>query len=397
MLGRRVNLKKLLVFSQFFYPDQTGTGKVLAELFSYLARKGFAVTALSSRQIHNDSKNTILAAHEIWEKVEIHRVFKNFKDKNKALGRIFNYLMFFIQACFYTLQTGLHKNKDILISVSNPPIMPLLPAILKGKRKFIYLIHDLYPDIAIKMGATRPNSLMAKVILVVNNFVFLKADKIIVLGRDMKQYLIDNYLVNADKIVVLTNWAEKVNCPSCSPGNEFQLIYSGNMGKFHSLEMLLDLAVSRGDIKICFIGAGAQRDSLQAKTEKLALTNVEFSPFLEQEQYLRKMQQASAFVVSLEKNLTGLAVPSKFYTYLSLGKPIICISEPESEMAQIVIEADCGFVVAHGDLAALERAIAKLLDKKVQLQMAENAKKVFVEKYEKTLVVAQYEKLLESL
>ena len=76
MLGRRVNLKKLLVFSQFFYPDQTGTGKVLAELFSYLARKGFAVTALSSRQIHNDSKNTILAAHEVWEKVEIHRVFK---------------------------------------------------------------------------------------------------------------------------------------------------------------------------------------------------------------------------------------------------------------------------------------------------------------------------------
>ena len=66
-------------------------------------------------------------------------------------------------------------------------------------------------------------------------------------------------------------------------------------------------------------------------------------------------------------------------------------------MAQIVIEADCGFVVAHGDLAALERAIEKLLDKKVQLQMAENAKKVFVEKYEKTLVVAQYEKLLESL
>ena len=397
MLGRRVNLKKLLVFSQFFYPDQTGTGKVLAELFSCLVRKGFAVTALSSRQIHNDSKNTILAAHEVWEKVEIHRVFKNFKDKNKALGRIFNYLMFFIQTCFYTLQTGLHKNKDILISVSNPPIMPLLPAILKGKRKFIYLIHDLYPDIAIKMGATRPNSLMAKVILAVNNFVFLKADKIIVLGRDMKQYLIDNYLVNADKIVVLTNWAEKVNCPSCSPGNEFQLIYSGNMGKFHSLEMLLDLAVSMVDINICFIGAGAQRDSLQAKAEKLALTNVGFSPFLEQEQYLRKMQQASAFVVSLEKNLTGLAVPSKFYTYLSLGKPIICISEPESEMAQIVIEADCGFVVAHGDLAALERAIEKLLDKKVQLQMAENAKKVFVEKYEKTLVVAQYEKLLESL
>ena len=247
------------------------------------------------------------------------------------------------------------------------------------------------------MGATRPNSLMAKVILAVNNFVFLKADKIIVLGRDMKQYLIDNYLVNADKIVVLTNWAEKVNCPSCSPGNEFQLIYSGNMGKFHSLEMLLDLAVSMVDINICFIGAGAQRDSLQAKAEKLALTNVGFSPFLEQEQYLRKMQQASAFVVSLEKNLTGLAVPSKFYTYLSLGKPIICISEPESEMAQIVIEADCGFVVAHGDLAALERAIEKLLDKKVQLQMAENAKKVFVEKYEKTLVVAQYEKLLESL
>lgn len=50
--------------------------------------------------------------------------------------------------------------------------MPLLPAILKGKRKFIYLIHDLYPDIAIKMGATKPNSLMTKVILAVNNFVF---------------------------------------------------------------------------------------------------------------------------------------------------------------------------------------------------------------------------------
>ena len=101
-------MKKLLVFSQFFYPDQTGTGKVLAELFSYLAR----VMSLSVRLFAN-----MFAGHMVM------KVFASFIlvfGLVGSLGMLVNVALYpfelfvaFIQAYIFSILTCLYLNDAV--------------------------------------------------------------------------------------------------------------------------------------------------------------------------------------------------------------------------------------------------------------------------------------------
>ena len=43
-------MKKILLLSQFFYPDLSGTGKILAELCRGLSLRGYTIDVAASRQ-----------------------------------------------------------------------------------------------------------------------------------------------------------------------------------------------------------------------------------------------------------------------------------------------------------------------------------------------------------
>ncbi|WDU82058.1 hypothetical protein [Caloramator sp. Dgby_cultured_2] len=103
--------------------------------------------------------------------IEITRI-NYFYNKDKKLLRIISYLSYFFNMLF---KINLLKEYRVILCVSNPPILPLLAVISKimFKNKFIYVIHDLYPDIAISLGVIKRNSLIAKLMELLNK-IFLK-------------------------------------------------------------------------------------------------------------------------------------------------------------------------------------------------------------------------------
>lgn len=392
-------MKNILLLSQFFYPDKTGTGKILAELIFSLDQNKFNTDVLASRQMYGDKTNLVLPKYEKINNTVIYRVFKNFKSKDNLFGRLFNYVSFFFLAVVKLYQLSLAKNKDIIISVSNPPIMPLLAVWLKSdKNKVVYILHDLYPDIAIKMGVIKENSLIAKFMYKINNYVFLRVDKVIVLGRDMKKYLINQYNLPTEKIEVISNWSTKkdVQIAEKNRNDKFRIIYSGNIGRFHDLTMAVEAVKDLNDVELIFIGEGAQKDRLmQLSKDRM---NIKFYPFLDDNEYNSILQSADALLVSLEKNLSGMAVPSKFYTYMSIGRPIICISDIKTEMAMVIQENNCGFVVEHGEVDKFKKNLCQLIvTEETRKIWGANALKVFKKHYEKSIIMKKYEVFFEKL
>lgn len=392
-------MKRILLLSQFFYPDKTGTGKILAELFFALNKQKFSVDVISSRQKYSDVENCILKKQECIDGIHIYRTFRWFMSKEQPLGRIYNYMVFFLCACVTCFFKRLHKAKDIIVSVSNPPIMPLLGALLRSEnRKFIYILHDLYPDIAIAMHVVDERHLFSRMMFKVNQYVFRRADKIVVLGRDMKLHLMRAYSVPEKKLVVITNWAniKQQNANLLKKKSKFRILYTGNMGRFHNLEVAVETVRNRSDVELFFVGEGALKSKLMEMS--IGMGNVKFFPYLDDEEYSAMLGSTDALLVSLEKNLSGLAVPSKFYTYLAAGKPIFCISDKDTEMAITIEEYKCGFVIAHEDVAGFRKAIDDLLQsKELKGYMGENGRKLFEEKYRKDHIVKQYEKLFDDI
>ena len=66
------------------------------------------------------------------------------------------------------------------------------------------------------------------------------------------------------------------------------------------------------------------------------------------EEYMRKLAESDCFVVSLEKNIVGLGVPSKTYSYMMMGKPIIAIME-DCDITEDLKHYKCGIKVENGE------------------------------------------------
>ena len=392
-------MKKILVLSQFFYPDKTGTGKILAELFFNIDKNFFNIDVVSSCQMYSDKENKILVEYERFENLKIYRVFKNFVSKEKATGRLFNYVMFFLLAVAKVYTKALAKDKDIIVSVSNPPIMPLFAAYLKNKKnKVIYILHDLYPDIAIGMNVIKKDSLLSRVMYKSNKYIFSRIDYVVVLGRDMKNYLMKEYQVPEEKISIITNWSELLYNENSNSKlkKKFRILYSGNIGRFHNLDLAVKVVSKMKEVELVFIGEGAQKEYLINLSK--SYSNISFLPYLDEVEYRKVLNSADALLVSLEKNLSGLAVPSKFYTYLSVGKPIICISDIYTEMALIIDENQCGIVVQHEDLDSFSTKLNQLInDDNMVVNMGKNALDVFKKKYSQNIVIKKYEKLFKNI
>ena len=387
---------KLLVLSQFFYPDKLSTGKVLAELILGLDEEKFDVKVISGRRLYQDKSKIVLPKYEKIKNVSIHRVLKTVMPKEKAWGRLFNYIAFFLACSGKICKTRIHEKMDVILTVSNPPIIPLIGALLKNdKNKFVYLIHDLYPDIAIKLGVVSEKNILSRVMFKVNRFVFRKADKIIVLGRDMKEYLINNYQVSENKISVITNWSKDLDIQKNNRKDRFKLLYTGNLGRFHDLEIAVEVAqLFKEDMELIFVGEGAKKEYLIELVKEKDIKNVEFFTYLDDEEYKKILSDADALLLSLEKGLAGLAVPSKFYTYLAAGKPVVAITDQKSEIALTINEEKCGIVVQHDKVDFFANEIEKMIRSEEYCQsMGENAYRAFKQKYEKTVVSRSFQEL----
>ncbi|MFC2336615.1 MAG: glycosyltransferase family 4 protein [Negativicutes bacterium] len=393
--GKRRNvMKHILLLSQFFYPDKTGTGRVMGALFSALSQRGFAVDVVASRQEYGDMAGRILPIFEQYGKVRVFRCFRWFCAQESGFGRIFNYVMVFFCTFWTCLHHRLTREKDIIVSVSNPPIMPLLGLLLRRRgQRFIYILHDLYPDIAIAMGVVGERHLFSRVMFAVNRYVFKNADQVVVLGRDMKAYLEKAYQVPEGKMVIIPNWARDGIAYQAKPsGRIFRVLYTGNMGRFHDLKLAVEAFRTLPNAELIFVGEGASKAEVMARAR--GMQNVRFLPFLGETAYREMLITADAFLVSLEANLSGMAVPSKFYTYLAAGRPIIAISDMTTEMAMTIREKEVGFVVPHGDVRAFLAAVEFLREnEEAAHEMGKRAHRLYLAQYCQTEIVRMYASL----
>ena len=69
---------------------------------------------------------------------------------------------------------------------------------------------------------------------------------------------------------------------------------------------------------------------------------------------------ASVSIVTENPSVAGLLLPSKTYGILASGRPIIFIGSANSDVADIVRTAGCGFVVDDSDADGLEGVICEL-------------------------------------
>lgn len=292
---------------------------------------------------------------------------RNFNDKIKFQKTIsYNRSSTFLRlwtwtACsihIFFLLIWKYRNYNVLY-YSNPPMSYF--SSLFFSNPFSIVIFDLYPD-ALRLIGVENKTLIFRLWSFINRRVFDKAEKIITLSEGMKSE-IKNY-VDDKKIKVVSVWPASENFKPV-PKNEnlflkihdwerkFIILYSGNMGKGHKLEILIDLAKNLEDISdilFLFIGEGSKKSKLEDRTQQNNLKNVEFLAWQEYNMLPYSLAAGNIAVVALEQEATNASVPSKTYNYMAAGAPILAIGGKGSELESLVSKYNIGFYLESDNL-----------------------------------------------
>ena len=403
--------KSIKILSEYFYPEPTATGKLMAQLAKGLSKKGFNVEVYTHRTKQKTNK-VKLPGKKIHNGVKINRLPCIQLDKENLLFRVINWLSFSFQLL---LSLSLKSSKDILLIVTNPPILPFVGLffnIVKGQR-FIIIIYDIYPDIAVALGVASGNGFFVKVWKSLNNILYRRASRIVVIGNQMMQTIINNANGNSfeSKIEVIPNWENpEFIKPLKKADNSFAkkhgydkvltVLYSGNFGLYNDLDTIIYVAekVRKLPIRFVFIGNGAQKEKLKRLVGDKDLKNVDFHPYQSFDKLPETLTCSDISVVSEDRRVNGLCSSSKLYSFLASGRAILALVNENSDIADTIRHCNCGFIVEQGNIHKVVNYLKFYLDNRQELKrMGKKARKHFEEHYTVDYSVDKYARMFKEV
>jgi len=234
---------------------------------------------------------------------------------------------------------------------------------------------------------------------------------VIALGRDMAR-LVQEKSQGKANVSVIPNWGDvDVILPALKAENallqelnltdKFIVHYSGNHGRTHDLLSLVEAAnllKDESDIHFLFIGEGSGKAQAFERAETLGLCNVTFRTFVDRSELNTSLNASDVSVVAFKKGMAGISVPSRLYNLMAAGKPILAVVDDDSEVADVIREAELGVTVPPESPELLAEQILSLKnDPERRAQMAVNSRNEAVAKYSYAAIRQQYRDLFDSL
>jgi glycosyltransferase involved in cell wall biosynthesis len=403
---KQISKPVLWVITELYYPENNQTGYYMTGIAEGLS-DDFEVKVICG-QPNYAAKGTLAPKKEFHEGVEIFRVWGTTLDKNVIVFRLLNMLT--LGASIFLKSLVKIKKGQSIVVVSAPPSLPFITAIAAKIRRARYnlIVQDKYPETLIAVGKTSPVSMFVKIFNKLNEWLYNGAEKIIVVGRDMRELVEAQTKDKSGRktvIEVIQNWAslEEIE-PTRREHNEllkelgisekFVFLYAGNMGHPQDLESIVECAEKLKDderFHFLFLGSGVKRKWLETEARENSLTNVTILPPRPRAEQKLFLNACDVGFVSLVRGMRGVAMPSRTYNFLAAGKPILALTEENSEVARVIEEDRVGWIVPPSEPTKLLQIIYKIYDERNFLsEISKRARKSALDKYSVETAVSKY-------
>lgn len=401
-------MPKAYVFYHYFHPDDVVSSVHFTQLCTALVKSGWEITAFPcNRGCRDDS--VVYSRDDEFGRVRIERIWRPAWRQSSGIGRILNAAWMILR--WSLLATQRARKPDVVI-VGTDPILSVLVAIVwrlfKPRTILANWCFDLYPEAAYADGLLNRRSLFARLLHALLKKAYRACDLVVDIGPCMRKLLLryDSSL----RMATLVPWAlaepsDALPIPTAEReavfGNSpFGLLYSGNFGRAHSYEAILELArlLRPDDVHLAFSVRGNRENALRMAVHSED-ANISFVPFAAAEAKLEdRLACADVHVVSLREEWVGTVVPSKFFGALAIGRPVLFCGDRSSSIAQWIEQYELGWVLTPDnipDVAASMRALLK--DPSAMQRWRRRCHQVYSEHFSKAVAVSHWDALLRAL
>lgn len=403
---------RIALICHVYPPEVAPAGLMVRELAEDLAGRGHDVTVLTGWPNHPQGR-LFKGWRARFRQVErdpagfrVIRCGHAIPPRDRIVHRLWYYLTFAAGTFLNGLAAG---PVDAVLCLSTPIFgswSAWLLARLKGAR-FVYDVFDLHPEGARSAGLLGEGSVY-RLWRAVDAALMRRSDAIATLGPGMKRQ-IEARGIDPAKVTLVPFWidADRIRPgPRDNPWRRaqgippetFVALYAGTIGYISGAGVLAETAErlrDRAEILILCVGEGVAKDALEIEARRRALTNIRFLPFQPEEVLNDVQATADVGLVTLLPEAGKSSVPSKVLGYLAAGRPVIASVADDSDTAEMIREADCGWVVPPQDAAALADPIRRAAEHREAVRRkGSNARRYLVARYDRQLCVHLYERLL---
>jgi glycosyltransferase involved in cell wall biosynthesis len=396
----------ILLFNEYYPPDTSATAKMAEQVAEALAQK-HRVTVLAGRPSYDPSEfySWRLLRRDIRNGVTIERVGSTAYARHRMRRRVSNYLSYLALA----VPRAVAIRADVILAMTDPPVAGIAAAAVArivGK-PFVYNIRDLYPEMALGGDIVQPSKWIGRWESL-HRRALKSAARVIVLGDDMRERILAKG-VAPDRVAVVRDGSSfPTSFPDPSDplaqraiceirGNfPFVTLHAGNLGFYGAWNTLIEAAkiLRNENIGFVFVGDGAQKRKLQEFAKDLP--NVRFLPFRPAAQIPLVMMAGDVHVITIRRGLEGVVVPSKLYSTLAAGRPVLAVAAANSDAARIAVESGCGMAADPDDADAVAAAILRMRDDPAGVaEMGARARRVAA-KYARVTELGRFTEILEQ-
>ena len=325
------------------------------------------------------------------------------KSKSNLLRRAIGFLAFSYAVGIRSVHAdGFPFKVDGVLAMSPPLTLGLTGWFTKIIRRapLVFNIQDVFPDAAIQTGAISNKNIIAAAKWL-ERVSYKRSDAVVLLSQDLRINIANKIDAKYhDRLHVIPNFVDTVAITpqhrmtayrnELGISDQLVVMYAGNVGFSQSLNLVVEAAAKFPEIAFVINGDGAARKKLQEDCAQLA--NVHFGDYQPIERLSEVLATGDIHLVPLRTGLASVSVPSKSYSILAAGRPMLAAIDPNTEIPNMLQQSGAGVAVNPDNGPAFIEALGRLISKRDQLsEMGAKGRKWVETHASPASVAAQYE------
>lgn len=374
---------RIEVLCPHFAPDSAPTGVVMTAIVEAWADEGHRVDIVTSIPWYSNhaiehgwSSKPIQTESTEWGSIT--RLYPFPSNKENLWTRAMGFGGF--TALSLAAAVPRRRSVDAVMAMSPPLTLGAAGRLIAWRRRapFVFNVQDVFPDVAVELGVINGARTIAALERL-ERHTYQMADAVTVLSDDLRDNVTAKLAAgrgkgaDVSKVEVIPNFVDVERIDAGGDGNKYRaefglgdrlvVMYAGNVGHSQSLDMVIAAARrfnGRDDVVFVINGNGVARAGLERAAS--GLDNMVFVDFLPPERLGDVLSAGDVHLVPLKAGLSRSSVPSKFYSILGAGRPVVAAVDAGSELERVIHANQVGISVDADQTESFIAAIATLVD-----------------------------------
>ena len=222
-------------------------------------------------------------------------------------------------------------------------------------------VQDLYPESLISQKRLPAHHWVYRLLLRLDRWIAQSSRAVIVISESFANLYRSDRGVKPDRLYLIPNWVKVdtlqefprqnfIRASKSIPDAGFLFVYGGNISTAAGLETVIEafrLLAEKETNELYFLiaGDGPRLPACRQAAQRITKPIIHFHTPWHVEETSILLSAADVLVLPTYGQQSLVSTPSKLITYMLAGRPVLALAYPESDIAHIITQTDCGWVV----------------------------------------------------